>query len=70
MDIGTAKPSADVRAAVPHHLIDIVEPSEEFSVAEFVRRAEAAAEKQSPYPIDKVADAVLDFYYGREAATA
>ena len=43
MNIGTAKPSADVRAAVPHHLIDIVEPSEEFSVAEFVRRAEAAA---------------------------
>lgn len=43
MDIGTAKPNADVRAAIPHHLIDVVEPSEEFSVAEFVRRAEAAA---------------------------
>mgnify|MGYP002279951368 CR=1 FL=1 len=43
MDIGTAKPGAEVRAATPHHLIDIIEPSEEFSVAEFVRRAEAAA---------------------------
>lgn len=43
MDIGTAKPSAEVRAATAHHLIDVIEPSEEFSVAEFVHRAEAAA---------------------------
>lgn len=42
MDIGTAKPSAEVRAQVPHHLIDVVEPSEEFSVAQYVRLAEAA----------------------------
>lgn len=42
MDIGTAKPSAEVRAKVPYHLIDVVEPSEEFSVAEYVRFAEAA----------------------------
>lgn len=35
MDIGTAKPSRAVRAATPHHLIDLVEPSEEFTVAEF-----------------------------------
>jgi tRNA dimethylallyltransferase len=37
MDIGTAKPSAAERAAVPHHLIDLVEPSDEFAVAEFQR---------------------------------
>jgi tRNA dimethylallyltransferase len=42
MDIGTAKPSAEVRAKLPYHLIDVVEPSEEFSVAEYVRLAEAA----------------------------
>jgi tRNA dimethylallyltransferase len=36
MDIGTAKPSPDERAAVPHHLIDIVDPSVEFSVAQYV----------------------------------
>jgi len=42
MDIGTAKPSAQVRAEVPHHLIDVVEPSEEFSVAQYVQRAEQA----------------------------
>lgn len=36
MDIGTAKPSAAERAAVPHHLIDVIEPHEEFSVAQYV----------------------------------
>jgi len=42
MDIGTAKPGPDVRAEIPHHLIDVVEPSEEFSVAQYVKHAEAA----------------------------
>jgi tRNA dimethylallyltransferase len=37
MDIGTAKPSAVERSAVPHHLIDLVEPSAEFTVADFKR---------------------------------
>jgi tRNA dimethylallyltransferase len=36
MDIGTAKPSPAERAAVPHHLIDIIEPSEAYSAARFV----------------------------------
>ena len=36
MDIGTAKPSAAERAAVPHHLIDIRDPREAYSAAEFV----------------------------------
>ncbi|MER1965975.1 tRNA (adenosine(37)-N6)-dimethylallyltransferase MiaA [Castellaniella sp. GW247-6E4] len=39
MDIGTAKPSAQERAAVPHHLLDIRDPSETYSAAEFVREA-------------------------------
>ncbi|MBN1489016.1 MAG: tRNA (adenosine(37)-N6)-dimethylallyltransferase MiaA [Phycisphaerae bacterium] len=42
MDIGTAKPSAEERAEVPHHLMDIVEPSESFSAARFVEAADAA----------------------------
>lgn len=42
MDIGTAKPSKAVRSEVPHHLIDIVEPSQEFSVAQFVDTADRA----------------------------
>lgn len=36
MDIGTAKPSSAERAAVPHHLIDIIPPPESYSAAEFV----------------------------------
>ena len=39
MDIGTAKPSAAERAAVPHHLIDILDPTGSYSAAEFVRDA-------------------------------
>lgn len=39
MDIGTAKPSADERAACPHHLIDIVSPEDSYSAAQF--RADA-----------------------------
>jgi tRNA dimethylallyltransferase len=37
MDIGTAKPTPAERAGVPHHLIDLVDPWEEFTVAEFQR---------------------------------
>ena len=42
MDIGTAKPTADERARAPHHLVDIVEPTEAYSAARFVRDALAA----------------------------
>ncbi|MDY6323385.1 MAG: tRNA (adenosine(37)-N6)-dimethylallyltransferase MiaA [Succinivibrio sp.] len=35
MDIGTAKPTAAERAACPHHLIDIIDPSESYSAAQF-----------------------------------
>lgn len=37
MDIGTAKPTADDQLQVPHHLLDLVEPTAEFTVAEFQR---------------------------------
>jgi tRNA dimethylallyltransferase len=36
MDIGTAKPSASELASVPHHLIDIIAPTEAYSVAQFL----------------------------------
>jgi tRNA dimethylallyltransferase len=42
MDIGTAKPSDEDRAKIPHHLLDIVEPNESFSAADFKRLASAA----------------------------
>ena len=45
LDIGTAKPSAATRAAVPHHLIDILEPTEAYSAGRFaVDAAQAIAE--------------------------
>jgi tRNA dimethylallyltransferase len=39
MDIGTAKPGAPERAAVPHHLIDILDPAEAYSAARFATDA-------------------------------
>jgi tRNA dimethylallyltransferase len=47
MDIGTAKPSAADRAAVPHHLVDIVDPAEAYSAARFVADASACIESIS-----------------------
>jgi tRNA dimethylallyltransferase len=42
MDIGTAKPSAEERARLPHHLIDIRNPDEQFNAGDFVRLADEA----------------------------
>ena len=42
LDIGTAKPTHADRAEVPHHLVDIAEPSEEWSVVRFQTEARAA----------------------------
>lgn len=39
MDVGTAKPTADELAAVPHHLIDVCDPSQSYSAAQFRRDA-------------------------------
>ncbi|OFV91075.1 MAG: tRNA (adenosine(37)-N6)-dimethylallyltransferase MiaA [Acidobacteria bacterium RIFCSPLOWO2_02_FULL_61_28] len=38
-DIGTAKPSPAEREGIPHHLLDILEPAEQFSAGEYARRA-------------------------------
>jgi tRNA dimethylallyltransferase len=42
MDIGTAKPSAEERMAVTHHLLDFVAPVDEFSVAQYLDAAASA----------------------------
>src|SRR5271170_7315899 len=44
MDIETAKATPEERAAVPHHLIDIRDPDEDYGVGEFKHDAEAAIE--------------------------
>jgi len=41
MDIGTAKPSAAEQQLAPHHLIDLVNPNEPFTLAEYQARAYA-----------------------------
>ncbi len=54
MDIGTAKPSPDDRARIRHHLLDLVEPTETFTVAAFQRAARVAVvdiESRSRRPI-------------------
>ena len=38
MDIGTAKPTDEELASVPHHLIDIISPLQSYSAAEFAQR--------------------------------
>ena len=44
MDIGTAKPTKEELASIPHHLIDIKEPNEEFSCADYAIMAKACIE--------------------------
>jgi tRNA dimethylallyltransferase len=44
-EIGTAKPSREERARVPHHLIDVVAPDAYFTAGEYARRARAAAQE-------------------------
>ena len=45
MDIGTATPTPAEQSEVPHHLIDLVDPSEEFAVAELQERAAAVIDE-------------------------
>ncbi len=44
MDIGTAKPSLAQRGGVPHHLIDVLQPHEEYSLAQYVAAAHRCME--------------------------
>ena len=44
MDIGTAKPTMEERQGIPHHLLDICDPNEPFSVARYVELAVTAAQ--------------------------
>jgi tRNA dimethylallyltransferase len=45
LDIGTAKPDTSERAALPHHLIDILEPEQRYSAARFVADAQQRVEQ-------------------------
>ena len=41
MDIGTAKPTVEQRSQIPHHLIDILDPHQDFSLSDYVSAAES-----------------------------
>lgn len=45
MDIGTAKPDAQLQQEIPHHLIDILTPDKQFNVSDFVDMADAACDE-------------------------
>lgn len=45
MDIGTAKPDADFQKIIPHHLIDILTPDQQFNVSDFVDLADESCDK-------------------------
>jgi len=44
LDVGSAKPSPEERSRVPHHMIDVRDPDEEFSAGDYVREARASVE--------------------------
>ncbi|MFA5864742.1 MAG: tRNA (adenosine(37)-N6)-dimethylallyltransferase MiaA [Phycisphaerae bacterium] len=47
MDIGTAKPDIEIRSRIPHHLIDVTDPSEPFSAGRFVDLAQQAINQRN-----------------------
>jgi tRNA dimethylallyltransferase len=63
MDIGTAKPMADERARVRHHLIDVVEPSETFTAARFVELADAAIADAATRKVPLIVTGGTPLYY-------
>lgn len=63
MDIGTAKPAPRERAGVKHHLIDVVGPTEDFTVARFVERADAVIADATARGVPLIATGGTPLYY-------
>lgn len=63
MDVGTAKPTASERGGIPHHLIDVVEPTEPFTVARFVESADAVIADAGRRGVPLVATGGTPLYY-------
>jgi tRNA dimethylallyltransferase len=69
MDVGTAKPHGDLLGGLPHHLVDIVEPSYQFNAGEFVMTAETLARQiwargRVPVVCGGTAFYITSFLYG------
>ena len=63
MDIGTAKPSAEEQKLVPHHLLVLADPSEEFTVARFVEKANRVIADAAVRGVPLVATGGTPLYY-------
>jgi tRNA dimethylallyltransferase len=63
MDVGTAKPTAAERAAVRHHLLDLVTPDQTFAVARFVEEADAAIADAARRGVPLIATGGTPLYY-------
>ena len=50
MDLGTAKPTKEERARLPHHLIDVAEPDQPFTAGEYSRQARDAMRQMAACP--------------------
>lgn len=61
MDIGTAKPSPLERRGITHHMVDVVDPGEEFSVSEFRAMARSVLSERSGQPTVIVGGSGLHF---------
>ena len=69
LDIGTAKPDTDLLKKLPHHLIDMCSPSEQFGTGEFVRHADEACKEifargKLPVVAGGTAFYIKNFMYG------
>ena len=63
MDVGTAKPTADERRRVRHHLINIVDPNETFTVHQFVQRADDVIADARSREVPLIATGGTPLYY-------
>lgn len=73
LDIGTAKPGREILEKIPHHLIDIKDPREQYTVGEFVRKADMVVEdiiKRGKIPVVSGGTAfyIRAFLFGLPAA--
>ena len=62
LDIGTAKPSKDLLKRLPHHLIDIKNPDEQYTAGEFVERADALCNQLSAQGILPILSGGTGYY--------
>jgi tRNA dimethylallyltransferase len=63
MDIGTAKPTVAEQMRVRHHLVDVIEPSESFTVARFVELADVAIADAAARGVPLIATGGTPLYY-------